>query len=124
VNSIQQKLFSIFFFPEGSLNVITHEPLSEESCQLLVRFARVFGLIYRRFQDLKQAEAQALEARIEASLERVRSRAMAMQNSGELGELVATVFAELTKLDFNITSSIIWIHNAELNIGRTLGRQS
>src|SRR5678816_3391266 len=90
-------------------------PMPDEDIIVLKRFRNVFQLAYRRYTDIEQAEVQAREARIEASLERVRSRAMAMQNSGELGELVATVFAELTKLDFNITSSIIWIHNAELN---------
>ena len=59
------------------------------------------------------AGAQAKEARIELSLERVRARAMAMQNSHELADLVSTVFKELTQLDFVLTSCIIWIHDPE-----------
>ncbi len=61
----------------------------------------------RRFLDLQKAEAQAREAQIELGLERVRARAMAMQKSDELSELVDTVFKELTKLDFALTWCII-----------------
>ncbi|MEZ4691744.1 MAG: hypothetical protein R3A12_16940 [Ignavibacteria bacterium] len=50
---------------------------------------------------------QAREAQIELGLERVRARAMAMQNSGELSELVDTVFKELTKLDFALSWCMI-----------------
>ncbi len=91
-----------FFFPEGSLNVITEEPLSEESSNIMLRFARVFGLLYRRFLDLQKAEAQAREARIEAALERVRSKAMAMHKSEDLQAAVAVVFEELDKLELGV----------------------
>lgn len=50
-----------------------------ENVQLLERFAAVFDLTYTRFLDLKNAEAQAREAKIETALEKVRSRTMAMQ---------------------------------------------
>ena len=53
--------------------------LSQETIQLLERFAGVFDLTYTRFLDLQKAEAQAREAQIEVALERVRARAMAMQ---------------------------------------------
>jgi len=116
-----------FFFPEGSLNVITQESLSEESSNIMLRFARVFGLLYRRFLDLQKAEAQTREAQIELGLERVRARAMAMQKSDELSELVDTVFKELTKLDFALTwciiniideslmSNTVWAANPDIN---------
>ena len=51
------------------------------------------------------------ELEIEASLERVRSRAMAMQASEELSELVITVFRELSNLDMVLTRCLIWIFN-------------
>jgi hypothetical protein len=44
-------------------------------------------------------EAQAREAQIEVSLERVRSKAMAMQKSEDLGDAIAIVFEQLDKLD-------------------------
>jgi hypothetical protein len=60
--------------------------------------------IKRRTVELTQKNR---ELEIEASLERVRARAMAMQNSNELSELVDTVFQELTKLDFSLAACII-----------------
>jgi len=88
-------------------------PFSVEDDALLRRFANAFGQTYTRFLDLQKAEAQAREAQIEAALERVRSRTMAMQNSDELADLVATVFKELNRLEFALTSCIIWINNPE-----------
>lgn len=97
------------FFTHGSIGVISFSPVSEEHKTIMYRFANAFGLTYTRFIDLKNAEAQAKEAQIEAALERVRSRAMAMQTSEELGALIGTVFTELTKLDLVLTRSVIWI---------------
>src|SRR5205085_3941822 len=62
------------------------------------RFAKVFEQTYTRFLDLQKAEAQAREAKIEASLERVRSKTMAMHNSQDVGDTVTTVFDELVEL--------------------------
>ena len=81
----------------------------------LLRFGKVFDLTYTRFNDLQKAEAQAREAQIELGLERVRARAMAMQKSDELSELVDTVFKELTKLDFALTWCIINIIDESLH---------
>ncbi|QQS38345.1 MAG: HAMP domain-containing histidine kinase [Ignavibacteriales bacterium] len=46
-----------------------------------------------------QAETQARESQIEAALERVRSKAMAMNSSEDLAETVDTFFSELNKLN-------------------------
>src|SRR5687768_14270492 len=46
-------------------------------------------------QKRKAVEAQNRELEIESSLERVRARAMAMQKSDELKDLISTVSAEL-----------------------------
>jgi signal transduction histidine kinase len=80
------------------LALAVNEPRPPQSLELLERFASVFDLTYTRFLDLQKAEAQAREAQIEAALERVRSKAMAMHNSDEVGESVATLFEELLKL--------------------------
>jgi signal transduction histidine kinase len=89
-------------------------PYTDEENKTLMRFGKVFQQTYTRFLDLQKVEAQVMEAKIEAALERVRSRTMAMQNSNELAELVATVFTELNRLEFALTSCIIWINNPEL----------
>jgi signal transduction histidine kinase len=87
-----------FYFPEGTLYVFALEPLSSETTRIFKRFASVFGQTYRRYLDLQKAEAQAREAQIEASLERVRSRTLAMQKSDELAETAAVLFRQLIVL--------------------------
>ena len=93
-------------FSQGNLLFITLEPCPEFH-DVFKRFAAVFEQTYTRFLDLQKAEAQARESQIELALERVRARAMAMQTSGELAELVDTLFKELTKLDFTLSMCII-----------------
>lgn len=90
--------FYTFFFPEGSLNVVTKNVLTEEECSVMIRFVNVFGMMYRRFLDLQKAEEQAREAQIELALERVRARTMAMQKSEELRETSQELFQQLKKL--------------------------
>ena len=104
-----QKLHAAYF-SKGYLVLITREPCGEE--EIFKRFAQVFDQTYTRFLDLQKAEAQTREAQIELGLERVRARAMAMQKSEELSELVDTVFKELTKLDFALNWCIINIIDA------------
>ncbi|HRX96484.1 MAG TPA: FixH family protein, partial [Bacteroidales bacterium] len=70
----------------------------KESLDTLERFASVFDLAYRRFEDLKSAEQQNRETQIELSLERIRAKTMAMQNSEELGQTVQVLFDELKQL--------------------------
>ena len=83
---------------------------SAEFDTILPKMAAAFDLAYTRFLDLQKAEAQARE-QIELGLERVRARAMAMQNSDELKELIGTVFTELTKLDLVLTRCLIMIYD-------------
>ena len=88
----------------------------------MLRFARVFGLLYRRFLDLQKAEAQAKEAQIEVALERVRSKAMAMHKSDDLHAAVAVVFEELDKLNLGMLRCSaeygILVRNADLWCGQ------
>ncbi len=87
---------SCAYFSHGYLVIITQQPCNEE--QIFKRFAQVFDQTYTRFLDLQKAEAQAREATIEASLEKVRGRAMAMHNSNDLSATASIVFSELRKL--------------------------
>jgi|GEM_PF-754237 len=98
----------VVFGSRVSLLFITYEPVPEAH-DIFIRFGRVFEQTYTRFVDLQKAEEQAREAKIEVSLERVRARAMAMQNSEELNALIATVFDELTKLELVLTRCVIMI---------------
>ncbi|MDQ6609945.1 MAG: hypothetical protein M3Y85_09010, partial [Bacteroidota bacterium] len=107
--------FEVYFFAEGGVWASSLQPHSEEDKQIMKRFTSVFSLTFRRYQDLQKAEAQAREAQIELGLERVRARAMAMQKSVELKELIGTVFIELTKLDLVLTRCLIMIFDPESN---------
>ena len=103
------------YFSKGFLLFITYEPVPDAH-DIFKRFGKVFEQTYTRFLDLQKAEAQAREAQIELGLERVRARAMAMQNSDELKELIATVFIELTKLDLVLTRCLIMIYDPKSNV--------
>jgi signal transduction histidine kinase len=83
-----------------SLAIINYSavPYSEAENVLLRRFANVFEQTYTRFLDLQKAEAQVREAKIEAALERVRSRTMAMFRSDELAETASVLFQQFEAL--------------------------
>ncbi len=95
----EHRIHSVAFFSHGMILTTTPEPLPEESMNLQERFADVFNLTYRRFLDLKQAEGQVREAQIEASLERVRSKAMSMHSSEDLALTIDHFFHELKSLN-------------------------
>jgi signal transduction histidine kinase len=85
-------------FKAGGLFAFRETPFPDEAKIVMKRFADVFNLTYTRFTDLKQAEAQARESQIEASLERVRSSSLAMHKSDELKDVVKVVFENLRSL--------------------------
>src|SRR5664279_4091511 len=73
-------------------------PYTDEENNTLMRFGKVFQQTYTRFNDLQKAEAQARESKIEAALERVRSRTMGMQHSNELQETALLLFQQVLAL--------------------------
>ena len=99
-----------FNFNEGYLMIVGGNRLNEKEIELMLRFTKVFQQTYTRFLDLQKAEAQTREAQIEAALERVRSRALAMKSSNELEEVALLIFQQVKQLgksrhglrDFNI----------------------
>ena len=82
------------FGSKVSLMFITYEPVPEAH-DIFKRLGKVFEQTYTRFLDLQKAEAQAREAQIEAALERVRSRTMAMQHSDELKDAALLLFQQV-----------------------------
>ena len=85
-------------FTDGVLFAFTGSPLPEDIINTLERFAAVFGQTYTRYLDLRKAEEGARESRIEAALERVRAKALAMHSSEDLRETITTIFEELKNL--------------------------
>ncbi len=106
-----QKLHAAYF-SKGYLCIITRVPCPEE--EVFIRFAQVFDLAYTRFLDLKRAEAQAREARIETALERVRARSMAMHNTSELQDVINTVYRQFLDLKVDITGGAFIVINSDI----------
>jgi len=101
LNDDDKRVVHAAFFSKGILALGTSDPRPPESIRLLERFAALFDQTYTRFLDLQTAETQTREAQTEASLERVRAKAMAMHTSSDLTEAAGTVFTELNKLGIN-----------------------
>src|SRR5207342_1031276 len=108
-----QWIVNIIFFSKGWLSFSSNKHISDETFDLLKRFAAVFEQTYTRFNDLKQAEEQARESQIQLALERVRARTIAMQKSDELIETAVVLFDQLNQLGENIERTIIGIMNEE-----------
>src|SRR4030095_5496022 len=67
---------------------------------------------YKRYNDLRIAEANAREAKIEAAMEKVRARAMAMQKPAELVEVAELLRKEMGLLGVEeLETSSIYIHD-------------
>jgi hypothetical protein len=97
-----------------ALGISTYIPLAEDEINLLKRFLKVFELAYQRYLDIEKAIAQAREARIEASLEKVRAAAMSMKKPDDLLNICEVLFKEFLKLGFgDLRNAMINIHNDE-----------
>jgi signal transduction histidine kinase len=94
----EKEFFYSFFFPQGALNVIAIQPLTEEECNIMIQFAQVFGLIYMRFLDLQKAEAQTREALRQTSLDRVRAEIASMRTTDDLQRIIPLIWRELGTL--------------------------
>lgn len=97
----------------GDIGISTFKSIDESQIKILKRFRNVFDLAYRRYNDITLAEEQAREARIEAALEKIRSRALAMRNSSEVGNVSTLLFLELEKMDINPSGFSIMIFDEE-----------
>jgi signal transduction histidine kinase/DNA-directed RNA polymerase subunit N (RpoN/RPB10) len=114
VSQNKQITFSASFNNFGALEIVATEPLTNEKFEILHRFGKVFDSSYTRFNDLQKAEAQAREAQIEAALERVRSRSMAMQKPDELVEVAELLREEMGRLGVEeLETSSIYLVDSE-----------
>jgi signal transduction histidine kinase len=104
---ITQLTYNLYSFGEGEIGISTFGLLEEKQITVLKRFRNVFSFAYNRYNELKEAENRAKELRIDAALERVRSRTLAMQKSDELAETSVVVFKEL--LDLGIEPNRLFI---------------
>ncbi|HEX6890541.1 MAG TPA: hypothetical protein VF141_07610, partial [Chryseolinea sp.] len=97
------------------LFLINHDIVnySNEENEILIRFANVFEQAYTRFLDLQKAEEQAREAQIEAALERLRARTMAMQRSTELAEVSQLLHQQFLSLGVQMITCAFMFPNEE-----------
>jgi signal transduction histidine kinase len=108
----EKRIISCAFFSQGLIGTTTSEPLSPGIIHLLERFASVFEQAYTRFLDLQRAEKQARESQIEAALEKVRSRSLAMQSPDELIEVAQLLREEMGALGVEeLETSSIYLHD-------------
>ncbi len=90
------------FHDYSNIIISTFDPLPESDRAILRRMANTFGQCYMRYLDLQKAEAQAREAQIEAALERVRARTMAMHTSDQLLDASTVLFHQLKQLGITL----------------------
>ncbi|MCB0655395.1 MAG: hypothetical protein KDC57_04625 [Saprospiraceae bacterium] len=91
--------------------MIGNETLTQQQADTLQRFAKVFEQTYTRFLDLQKAEAQAREAQIEAAMERIRSRAIAMHSSEDLKEVIIELRKQIDSLgELDLEASVIHLY--------------
>ncbi|HEY2350549.1 MAG TPA: ATP-binding protein, partial [Puia sp.] len=102
-----------------ALGISTYHPLTKDELALFHRFVNVFELAYRRYFDIENAEAQAKEALIQASLEKVRAGSLAMQKSDELKAAGELLWHELGKLGIKSLSSGYVVMDEEEKMGWT-----
>jgi hypothetical protein len=115
------QIFHCAYFSQGFLLFITYEPIPVAH-DIFKRFGKVFEQTYTRFNDLKVAEAQTREARIEAALEKIRSRSLAMHRSDELKDVIAIIFEKLNELNILLGTVAIWLFNKATKDSVFLGR--
>ncbi|WP_331528712.1 nuclear transport factor 2 family protein, partial [Cecembia rubra] len=97
----------------GYLGYTSSRAPSDEEKEITRRIATEFGNVYQRFLDLQKAEAQARESQIEAALERVRSKSLAMHHSDELEQVVACVFEMIVGLGIVMDGALLYVFNRE-----------
>ena len=106
--------FHFYSIGGGALGISTYGKLDEQPLLVFRQFHSVFTLAYRRFSGIKKAEAQAHHAQIEVALERVRARALAMQQPEEIMDVARVMRHEMGLLGVEeLETSSIYIYDEE-----------
>ena len=86
-------------FGAGGLYAFSATEPAKEEKNIIRRFAEVFHLTYTRYEDLQKAEARALEAVKQASLDRVRGEIASMRTTDDLQRITPLIWSELEILE-------------------------
>ena len=104
--------YNLYSFGNGAIGISNFGILDSNQKKILKRFRNVFTFAYKRYSDLAIVEMQALEAKIEAALEKVRSVSLGLNKSEDMLEVAQALYEQLLSLDFNnIRNTIIDIDN-------------
>jgi hypothetical protein len=110
-NTVQFGYF--FFFPEGGVYAWTEKEMKEDELNIYRKFTTVLSLTYKRYKDLKDAEANAREAVRRASLDRVRAEIASMRTVDDLQRITPIIWHELTVLGVPFVRCGVFIMNEE-----------
>lgn len=114
LHEVDHLTYNLYSFGNGAIGISNFGVLSDEQKTVLKRFRNVFTFAYKRYTDLANAEAQAREAKIEASLEKVRSVALSMVESTDLLHIVKALYEQLVELGFSdIRNALIDVNNED-----------
>ena len=102
-----------FFFPEGGVYAWTEKEMKENELNIYRKFTTVLSLTYKRYKDLKDAEANAREAVRRASLDRVRAEIASMRTVDDLQRITPIIWHELTVLGVPFVRCGVFIMNEE-----------
>lgn len=115
----EEQIGTSFFFGEGALFTFSKDPLDAETSAVLKKFAAVFSLTYRRYLDLKIAEAQARQTVKQASLDRLRAEIASMRTTRDLEKITPLIWNELTILGIPFIRCGVFIMNDGQQIAHT-----
>ncbi|MEZ4822039.1 MAG: hypothetical protein R2942_06280 [Ignavibacteria bacterium] len=110
-NLMRENPFRHSSFPKVRFrNVVSHEPLSEDECNSMTRFAKVFGQLPDGFWICKKLKHRQGNRKLNWHFERVRARTMAMHSSSELQDAAILLFEQIKELGVNTGSCgfVIW----------------
>ncbi|WP_428235914.1 ATP-binding protein [Gracilimonas sp.] len=104
--AIKDGVISKFFpvvkkFSHGFLEIDFNKKPPQEIETIATKMGNAFEQSYIRFLDLQKAEQQTYESKVEASLERVRGIAAAMNHSDDLRQIAEAMFKEMEMLKIN-----------------------
>lgn len=98
LHTTEHLTYNLYSFGNGAIGISNFGILTDDQKAILKRFRNVFTFAYKRYVELHNAELQARESLVEIGLERVRSRTLAMQTSGELADTAMVLFKQLIDL--------------------------
>ncbi|MDZ7646442.1 MAG: ATP-binding protein [Cytophagales bacterium] len=104
-----------FMFEEGGVYAWKETPLKEDELTIYRRFTSVLSLTYKRYKDLKDAEAREKEAIKQAALDRVRADIASMRSTTDLDRITPLIWKELTTLGISFIRCGVFIMNEKEN---------